>query len=76
MQNCKLTLDDARAIAEACTGCVAVGLQAQTTGEIRGPERRLADVTLRGERRINLISIVKLTHGLSVRPTKRVESIP
>ncbi len=39
MQNCKLTLDDARAISEACTCSVAVGLQAQTTGEIRGPER-------------------------------------
>ena len=60
----ELRLDDARAISEACPACVAVGLQARTTGEIRGPERSLADVTLRGESAsMGWISTLDLSDG-------------
>ncbi len=45
----ELTMDDSRSIVERCPACLAVGVQARTTGEIRGPERSLVDVTLRGE---------------------------
>jgi len=45
----ELTLDDSRSIVERCAACLAVGVQARTTGEIRGPQRSLVDVTLRGE---------------------------
>ncbi len=45
----ELTMDDSRAVVDRCPACLAVGTQARTTGEIRGPERSLVDVTLRGE---------------------------
>src|SRR5713226_9334636 len=45
----ELTMDDSRSIVERCPACLAVGVQARTTGEIRGPQRSLVDVTLRGE---------------------------
>jgi putative ABC transport system permease protein len=45
----ELSMDDCRAVVERCPACLAVGAQARTTGEIRGPERSLVDVALRGE---------------------------
>ncbi|HEX9457235.1 MAG TPA: ABC transporter permease, partial [Candidatus Acidoferrum sp.] len=33
----ELTMDDSRSIVERCPACLAVGVQARTTGEIRGP---------------------------------------
>ena len=59
-----LTLDDRRDLAARCAACLAVGVQARTTGEIRGPERSLVDVTLRGETaNMGWISTLDLSSG-------------
>src|SRR5713101_5257333 len=60
----ELTMEDWRAVVERCAACLAVGAQARTTGEIRGPSRSLVDVTLRGETaNMGWISTLDLSAG-------------
>ncbi len=60
----ELTMDDWRAVVERCAACLAVGAQARTTGEIRGPARSIVDVTLRGETaNMGWISTLDLSAG-------------
>ncbi len=44
-----LTVDDWRAVAERCRGCLAVGAQAETLGRVRTETESLADVSIRGQ---------------------------
>ncbi len=60
----ELSMEDWRAVVDRCSACLAVGAQARTTGEIRGPSGSVADVTLRGETaNMGWISTLDLTDG-------------
>ena len=73
----ELTVDDWRAVIERCPACLAVGLQARTTGEIRGPERSLVDVTLRGESAsMGWISTLDLSDGRFFTESEQTAAAP
>src|SRR5258708_14023542 len=70
-------MDDGRAVVERCTGCLAVGGQARTTGEIRGPGRSLVDVTLRGETaNMGWISTLDIPSGRFFTESEQAAAVP
>src|SRR5216683_1725993 len=73
----ELTMDDSRSIVERCPACLAVGVQARTTGEIRGPGRSLVDVTLRGETaNMGWISTLDIPSGRFFTESEQAAAVP
>src|SRR5258708_9472383 len=70
-------MDDSRSIVERCPACLAVGVQAHTTGEVRGLQRSLVDVTLRGETaNMGWISTLDIPSGRFFTESEQAAAVP